>query len=1039
MILILCLITTVNLNSQAFDYLKKSKSDLNKDISKKPNELTLKRTANALSNFYRTTNNYNTGNSEVNSKKSNTVVNTKMIKPQDLIQKTHELSLNNIHYAGSNGLPFFITIPKLYNTGKSSEKLLTNQNIYSYINENISKFQIKNPEKELKISDNFKDNEGNSHIRLQQYHDDIPVWGKELIMHFDIHNDLYLVNGRYNKTITGLNNENNIISRNKAIDISLIDLSKTTQSVNFDKQTKNLLKYYGPKSSKFIWVDNINKKPYVVWVVEIRPNIIDNWRYFIDVQTGNILEKYNAAPRDGSVTANAKDGLGKNRTINVYLDKGVYYMIDATKPMYNNNANDPKGIILTMSNNYLDLTQDAKPTTVVSNNNQWSDAFSVSAHYNAGIIYDYYKNTHSRNSLDDKGMNMLAMVHVTDNSQYFDNAFWNGQFVVLGDGGQFTNGWPPALDFTAHEFTHGVVTFTVDLEYKNQSGALNEAFADWGGCMVDREDWLLGEDIVKLQNFPSGAMRDMAIPHNGGTKGDQNWLPAHMNEFMDLSLDQDNGGVHYNCGIINKATFLIGNSIGKDKLEKIYYRVLNNNYLSKQAEFIDMRLACVKASEEIYGKNSNEVNTVKYSFDQVGITDGNTTTPDPDLPAVEGTEWIAFVASADFSLNIAKPVIQNQNTDIKKVTSTKVYAQNNGTITVPENGSMILFIDIANNLKGIKPDGTNETFLNNESKWRSIAISPNGQFLAATSVNEEPIIYIFDLENSTFKIIDLFTPTTGDDFNYIEPLYANTMSWDVNNTTLVYDALNYKFDWNGNEEYYFDMNAIDVSSEVIFRIFPAMSKGISIGSPDFSKTSNHILAFLVYDDNTKFYYVNGVDLFNGTLKNILYSDATQLAVSSPVYSVKDNKLAFQVANATPAYGIMQIALASDKISSVSNPTDYLTNVGLPKWFAIGERPSDIDDNDFKLSKTINIYPNPSRESVDISFELLNSDLVSISIIELNGSELINLVDKKYFNTGLFSTYWNGKDSNGDLLPSGIYYVKIIIGNNVIVKKISFVR
>ena len=508
---------------------------------------------------------------------------------------------------------------------------------------------------------------------------------------------------------------------------------------------------------------------------------------------------------------------------------------------------------------------------------------------------------------------------------------------------------------------------------------------------------------------------------------------------MNLSLDQDNGGVHYNCGIINKATYLIGNSIGKDKLEKIYYRVLNNKYLSKQAEFIDMRLACVKSAEELYGNNSNEVKTVKNSFDQVGITDGSATTPDPDLPAVEGSEWIAFVSVADYTLNIAKPVIQNQNTDIKKLSSTKVYANNNGTITVPENGNVILFVDAGNNLKFIKSDGTGETFIDDSRTWRSISVSPNGQYLAATSIVEEPVIYIFNLQNSTYKKIDLFTPTTGDDLNYIEPLLANTMTWDINNSTLVYDAFNYKFNWKGTDEYFFDMNAIDVASGLIYRIFPSMGSGISVGSPDFAKTSNHILTFLVFDNNTKTYYVNGLDLFTGTLKNILYSDATQLSVSSPVYSVNDNKLAFQVSNSTPAYGIMQIALASDKISSAGNATDYLVNVGIPKWFAIGKRPVDVDDFPPSNSNNINIFPNPAKETLDISFALSQPDIVSISIINLDGKELVNLTENKYCNQGINSVYWNGKDEFGNLLPSGIYYAKIFIGNQVNIRKIVLVR
>ncbi|MCX7737544.1 MAG: M4 family metallopeptidase [Candidatus Kapabacteria bacterium] len=743
---------TPELSSQAFNYLKKSKCQLVIDASKKPTSEQLSKVAQKLSNIY-----YQYYHNNQNIVSSSTVplyFKSKDLKQEDLFQRNNTLQFSQITYSNETGLPVFISVNKP-SIQKSEMKFLTTQTIFSYLNENRNLFKIEDPIREFLIVNTFVDNENNKHIKLQQVYQKIPIWGKELILHFDNDNELYLINGKNVPSFQNFDANANLISKEQAITSSINDLSRFTSIREFSDKEKVLLNYNGPTVEKYIWFENTNEKPRLVWVIEIRNNFRDKWRYFIDAQTGEIIEKYNTSPTDGPVKATARDALGNNRTIDVYLEKGNYLMGNATKPMFNNNPSDPKGIILTKTNNNQDLTRNAKPVIVSSSNNQWNDAFSVSAHFNASLIFDYYKNTHGRNSIDDKGMNMLTIIHVTDNNQSFDNAYWNGQFVVLGDGGQVTNGWPPALDFHAHEFTHGVVTFTVDLEYKFQSGALNEAFADWGGCMVDREDWLLGEDIVKKQYFPTGCMRSMSDPHNGGTKGDHIWLPAHMNEFLDLPLDQDNGGVHYNCGIINKATYLIGNSIGKDKLEKIYYRVLNNRYITKQANFFDMRLACIKAAEELFGKNTNEVNVVMNSFSQVGIGEGSGSNPGPDLPPVDGTDWIALVSAQDFGLYIAKPVIQNVNTDIKKLTSTRVFTDNNGTLTVPENGSAILFIDGNNNLKLIKTDGTGEMIVDENPVWRSISISPNGQFLAATSVSEEPIIYLFDLVNSQFKEVEL--------------------------------------------------------------------------------------------------------------------------------------------------------------------------------------------------------------------------------------------------------------------------------------------
>ncbi len=144
-----------------------------------------------------------------------------------------------------------------------------------------------------------------------------------------------------------------------------------------------------------------------------------------------------------------------------------------------------------------------------------------------------------------------------------DNAFWSGTFIAYGDGAEAFDPLAEGLDVAAHEMSHGVIQHTVNLEYRNQSGALNESMADVFGVMVDRGDWRLGEDVVRSrQFFASGALRDMADPHNGVSQGRNGWQPAHMDEFRDLPLSADNGGVHLNSGIPNRACFLIAEAIG---------------------------------------------------------------------------------------------------------------------------------------------------------------------------------------------------------------------------------------------------------------------------------------------------------------------------------------------------------------------------------------------------------------------------------------------------------------------------------------------
>ncbi len=137
----------------------------------------------------------------------------------------------------------------------------------------------------------------------------------------------------------------------------------------------------------------------------------------------------------------------------------------------------------------------------------------------------------------------------------YDNAFWDGQEMVFGDGKTFDR-FTKSLDVIGHELTHGVTEHDAGLQYLNQSGALNESVSDVFGVLVkqfkleqtaDQADWLIGADIVK-PGFPGKALRSMTVP---GTAWDGDDQPSNMADYVNTMAD--NGGVHTNSGIPNKA------------------------------------------------------------------------------------------------------------------------------------------------------------------------------------------------------------------------------------------------------------------------------------------------------------------------------------------------------------------------------------------------------------------------------------------------------------------------------------------------------
>jgi Zn-dependent metalloprotease len=218
-----------------------------------------------------------------------------------------------------------------------------------------------------------------------------------------------------------------------------------------------------------------------------------------------------------------------------------------------------------------------------------------SAYQFLGSTYDYYSTTHGRDSYDNAGATLLATVNYDVN---FQNAFWNGTQMVFGDGFAVE-------DVTAHELTHAVTERTANLEYVWQSGALNESFSDIFGAMVDRADWLMGEDL------PIGAIRDLQNPGAFGQ-------PDNMSGWV--ATCSDNQGVHTNSGIFNKAFVNVATAIGKNDAERIFYRTLTTpGYLSPQATMEDARGAAIQSAVDLFGSGSSQVNATTSGFAAVGL------------------------------------------------------------------------------------------------------------------------------------------------------------------------------------------------------------------------------------------------------------------------------------------------------------------------------------------------------------------------------------------------------------------------------------
>jgi Zn-dependent metalloprotease len=271
------------------------------------------------------------------------------------------------------------------------------------------------------------------------------------------------------------------------------------------------------------------------------------------------------------------------------------------------------------------------------------------AYDGSGSTYDLYSAIYGRDSIDNQGLPLNSTVHY---QKGYDNAFWDGQQMVYGDGDEdlppderLFNRFTIAIDVIGHELTHGVTQYEANLRYLLQSGALNESWSDVFGSLVKQyglqqtaseADWIIGEGLFTA-NVNGVGIRSMKAP---GTAYDDPVLgkdpqPAHMKDYVNTL--NDNGGVHINSGIPNHAFYVAAREIGGFAWEKagaIWYRALTTK-LKTDSNFQDAANLTFEAAAELFGGASLEQKAVQTGWAEVGITIG---VPAPDgngcFPAV---------------------------------------------------------------------------------------------------------------------------------------------------------------------------------------------------------------------------------------------------------------------------------------------------------------------------------------------------------------------------------------------------------------------
>ena len=245
----------------------------------------------------------------------------------------------------------------------------------------------------------------------------------------------------------------------------------------------------------------------------------------------------------------------------------------------------------------------------------------------SGATYDFFNDVFKRNSIDTRGMKLDSTVHYGDD---YNNAFWNGTQMVYGDGdGEIFQRFTKSIDVIGHELSHGVTQYEAALEYEGQAGALNESFSDVFGSLVkqyffnqkvDKADWLIGSGLFtkKVNGVGLRSMKKPGSAYNDSIIG-KDPQPGHIKDYVNTS--SDNGGVHINSGIPNKAFYLTAIELGSyawEKAGQIWYIALTER-LRERSNFQEAANSTVEVAGTIYGVNSFEQKAVTNGWREVGL------------------------------------------------------------------------------------------------------------------------------------------------------------------------------------------------------------------------------------------------------------------------------------------------------------------------------------------------------------------------------------------------------------------------------------
>lgn len=868
------------------------------------------------------------------------------------------------------------------------------------------------------------DKTGITHDKFQQYYKNIKVEFGTIITHSNLEG-VYLVNGElYNANNLDINTS---ISKEEALNKALNQIKASLYLWEDNEQSK-LLNYEKPKGELVIFPDLKSNQIHLAYKFDVY-SLIPHKReeIYVDANTGLILFS-NPITKHTDHKANYNEGLLNNLTENSFLIPGSAATRYSGNKQIETSLNGTNYILqdLTRGNGILtyncqtggyqniDFTDIDNNWTSAEFNNTQKDNAALDAHWGAEVTYDFWNTLFNRNSYDNNGSAIKSYVHFgTD----FANASWNGAFMTYGDGN--TNIQPlTSIDVCGHEIGHAICTYTANLVYQNQSGAMNEGFSDiWGACIeqygktgtlngtISPNIWLIGED---LSNTPFRSMSNPLQYNDPNTYLGTNWYAGTA----------DSGGVHTNSGVLNHWFYIltVGKSgtnnapnpdtynvagIGMQKAAEIAY-ITERDYLTPNSTYADARIASIEAASSIYCANSPEVIAVTNAWYAVNVGEVYSTIQN-DI----ALQTITGVSSISCGENIT-PVLKLKNQGLNPITSISISYTIDGGTAINQTWSENL---------GPCAETTYSIPISGLSRGKHIMSITSTISNDEKSENNTKSVILLINDAGTVGNVNPFTNNTDALISY--NLSESTSTWvrGIRNTGTLSSAGNTVYTTNLTGNYANNKKAFIVSQ--CYDLLNVSNPQISFAMK-FDLEQDWDIVYVEYTTNMG----QSWSVLGQMGTNWYNSDRTPQTTGNDCNNcVGAQWTGTDTTLKTYTYPLTNLIGQSNVIFRIVFHSDQAINdlgVNIDDFVISGL----LSNEKFQLNN-ISIYPNPSKGIYNIS--LGNVNPTSIEVYDLTGKIILS---KKDIVTSNFETTIDLSSSS-----QGIYFVKIKENNKQIVKRI----